>query len=83
MQVKLKVGAFFVTHTLRIIESSLRIPCSDMLFLFREKFHLNFCSVGMGPDPNKPVCRKAKEIRKERKLQKLKGRNFESYISFF
>lgn len=26
---------------------------------------------GLGPDPNKPKCRKAREIRRERKLQKL------------
>ncbi|CAN7981746.1 unnamed protein product [Ixodes pacificus] len=26
---------------------------------------------GLGPDPNKPRCRKAREIRRERKLQKL------------
>ncbi|CAN7988184.1 unnamed protein product [Ixodes hexagonus] len=33
-----------------------------------------YCSLtspGLGPDPNKPKCRKAREIRRERKLQKL------------
>jgi len=39
-------------------------------------YNLNFIIakyfLGEGADPNKPQCRKAKEIRKERKLQKLK-----------
>lgn len=30
---------------------------------------------GQGPDPNKPLCKKAKELRLERKLQKLNEKN--------
>lgn len=34
-----------------------------------------FYIVGTGPDPNKAPCKKAKQLRRERKLEKLKEKD--------
>ncbi len=46
-----------------------------------EKFHLTCYNIlfvhimlGLGPDPNKPPCKKAKQLRLERKQQRLAQR---------
>ena len=38
---------------------------------------------GTGPDPNKPKCRKAKDVRKERALKKLEAKGVFLFVLFF
>lgn len=39
-------------------------------------------SVGMGADPSRPLCRKAKDLRKERRFQKEQMRQQTNEVSF-
>ncbi|KAL5010842.1 hypothetical protein ScPMuIL_013147 [Solemya velum] len=46
--------------------------------IIKIKMYLFICLEGTGADPNKPPCRKAKELRKEKKMKKLQMKKQDS-----